>query len=230
MKRSLRSLLFAIFMALGLFVGYGLTQQSLAQQTQNDNDSETNDDQEANDDEDGSSDGETNDDEMNDDEASLETSESEETEGVEANQSPSAIESFGSVSLTDAIKIAQTELASSTPPFEATFEKVNGQLVWMLDFVSPAKQISVSAESGEVVGSGDLTQVPTPDAALTDYGSLDLDKVVEIAQTAYGSPADVTEMALEKDNGTLTWRVDIADNLVVIDADTGAILSKGALN
>jgi uncharacterized membrane protein YkoI len=79
----------------------------------------------------------------------------------------------------------------------------------MLDFIDPARQISVSAESGAVVGSGDLSQVPNPDAVLSDYGSLTLDKIVEIAQTAYGSPADVTEMALEKDNGTLTWRVDI---------------------
>lgn len=232
MKRSLRNfpLGIFIFMALGLFAGYSLTQQSLAQQTQNNDDQEINDDQETNDDEDGTDDGEMNDDEMNDDEAGLETSEPKEMEGVEANQSPSAIESFGSVSLLDAIKIAQTELASSTTPFEATLEQVNGQLLWMLDFVDPARQISVSAESGAVVGSSNLTQVPTPDAVLTDYGSLALDKVVEIAQTAYGSPADVTEMALEKDNGTLTWRVDIADTLLVIDANTGAILSKDAVN
>lgn len=225
MKRTLRNFLLVIFMGLGLFVGDGLTQQSLAQQTQNDDDQGTNDDEETNDDEDGTKDGET-----KDDEAGLETSESEEMEGVEANQSPRAIESFGSVSLQDVITAAQTELGVSNTPFEATLERVNGQLLWLLDFVSPARQISISAESGAVVGSSDLSQVPSPDAVLTDYGSLALDEVVEIAQTAYGSPADVTEMALEKDNGTLTWRVDIADNLVVIDADTGAVLSKGALN
>jgi cobalamin biosynthesis protein CobT len=123
MKRSLRNFLFVIFIALGLFVGYGLTQQSLAQQTQNDNDSETNDDQEANDDEDSTSDGETNDDEMNDDEASLETSESEEMEGAEANQNPSAIESFGSVTLQAAVATAQAELSSSTPPLRRRLKR-----------------------------------------------------------------------------------------------------------
>lgn len=163
--------------------------------------------------------------ETNDDEA-------EEMEGAEANQSPNAIESFGKVSLQEAVTTAQTELDSSNTPFEVTLEKINGQLLWILDFVDPAKQISVSAESGEVVGSSNLTRVPESDSVLTDYGTVGLDEVVEIAQSAYGSPADVTEMALEKDktNGILTWRVDIADKLVVIDANTGAVLSKGVLN
>jgi uncharacterized membrane protein YkoI len=81
-----------------------------------------------------------------------------------------------------------------------------------------------------VVSSADLANVPAPDAALSDYGSLALGKVVEIAQGAYGSPADVTEMALEKDKGTLTWRVDIGGKLVVIDAASGAVISVGTLN
>jgi uncharacterized membrane protein YkoI len=100
----------------------------------------------------------------------------------------------------------------------------------MLDFVSPAKQVTVNADSGAVVSSADLANVPASDATLSDYGSLALDKVVEIAQGAYGSPADVTEMALEKDKGTLTWRIDIGGKLVVIDATSGTVISVGTLN
>lgn len=101
---------------------------------------------------------------------------------------------------------------------------------WMLDFVEPAKQVVVGADSGEVVTTSDLSSVPSATASLSDYGTLALYKVVEIAQTAYGSGADVTEMALEKDKDVLTWRIDIADKLVVIDAVTGTVLSVTSLN
>lgn len=163
-------------------------------------------------------------------ETTEETSTSEEAEGTETNQNPAAIEGFGSVSLVDAVKTAQTALGSSITPFEATLQKDNNQLVWLLDFVDPAKQVMVNADSGAVVSTTDLPDVPTPDAALSDYGSLDMDEVVEIAQEAYGSPEDVTEMALEKHEGKLVWRIDVNDKLVTIDAATGEVLSVGALD
>jgi uncharacterized membrane protein YkoI len=155
---------------------------------------------------------------------------SEEVEGPEVSQNSAAIESFGSVSLVDAVKIAQMALGSDTPPFEATLQKNDGQLVWLLDFVSPAQQVIVDAESGAVVGTTDLPEVPTPDAALTDYGSLELAEIIEIAQQAYGSQEDVTELALEKYEGKLVWRVDVVDKLVTIDAATGEVVSVGALD
>jgi uncharacterized membrane protein YkoI len=161
-------------------------------------------------------------------ETTEETSES--AEGAETNQSPAAIEDFGSVSLMDAVKTAQMALGVTITPFEATLQKDNEQLVWLLDFVEPAKQVVINADSGAVVGTTDLTEVPSADAALSDYGSLELEEVVEIAQTAYGSPEDVTEMALEKHEGTLVWRVDVADKLVTIDAATGEVVSVGALD
>ncbi len=163
-------------------------------------------------------------------ETTEETSQSEEAEGAETNQNPAALEGFGSVSLVDAVKTAQLALGVTTTPFEATLQKSNEQLVWLLDFVDPAKQVMINADSGAVVSTTDLTEVPTPDAALSDYGSLELDKVVEIAQTAYGSPEDVTEMALEKHEGKLVWRVDVVDKLVTIDAATGEVVSVGALD
>jgi uncharacterized membrane protein YkoI len=215
MKHSLNKRFLTFFITLGLLVGYSVMLQSLAQQqttqeqTENDNDQETDDN-------------ETNDD--------IETSETEETEGVETDQNPVAIERFGAVSVEDAVKIAQTELDSSSTPFEVTLEQVNGQLTWTLDFIEPAMQVVMDADSGVIVDSSDLSQVPKADAILTTYGSLDLEKVVAIAQTAYGSSADVTEMALEKDKDILTWRIDIADRLVVIDAATGAVISVGQLN
>jgi uncharacterized membrane protein YkoI len=163
-------------------------------------------------------------------ETTEETSESEEAEGTETNQNPAAIEDFGSVSLEDAIKTAQMALGISATPFEATLQKDNDQLVWLLDFVDPAKQVMINADSGAVVSTTDLTEVPSPDAALSDYGSLELEEVVEIAQEAYGSPEDVTEMALEKHEDTLVWRVDVNDKLVTIDAATGEVVSVGALD
>jgi cytoskeletal protein RodZ len=246
MKRF-RHVFLVLLTALSLMAGYSFAQGTPPQpaQQQQSGDTEENDqeqnDQEQNEsqeesgeaNEDGTSDGETNDDmtgETSEGSEGSETSEAEEMEGSEANQAPAAIESFGSVSLQDAVAAAQKELASSNAPFEATLEKVNGQLVWMLDFVSPAKQVTVNADSGAVVSSADLANVPASDATLSDYGSLALDKVVEIAQGAYGSPADVTEMALEKDKGTLTWRIDIGGKLVVIDATSGTVISVGTLN
>lgn len=156
--------------------------------------------------------------------------ESEEAEGPEAGQSSAAIESFGSVSLEDAVKTAQMALGTEATPFEITLQKNDGQLVWLLDFVTPTQQVTVDAESGAVVSTADLPEVPSPDAALTDYGSLELDEVVEVAQEAYGSPEDVTEMALEKHEGKLVWRVDVSEKLVTIDAATGEVVSVGALD
>jgi hypothetical protein len=241
MKRNLRNLVLALLTALTLVVGYAVAQQQTtpqpAQQTQGDTDQETNDDQagteQEGEHEDGAEAGEQEETGMDDESGesanaeSAEGAESEELEGPEASQVPSAIESFGSVALVDAVKTAQTTLGSSSAPFEATLEQVNGQLVWMLDFVSPAKQVMISAESGKVTATTDLSSVPSADASLTDYGSLSLDKVVEVAQGAYGSPADVTELALEKDTktGVLTWRVDIGDKLAVIDANTGGVIA-----
>jgi uncharacterized membrane protein YkoI len=144
-------------------------------------------------------------------------------------QEENTIETFGSISLADAIKTAQETLGASDSPFEATLQKDNGQLVWLLDFVSPAKQVMVNADSGAVVSTTDLPEVPSVDAALSDYGSLTLEQLVEIAKNAYGSPGDVTEFALEKDaeRGVLTWLVNVADKLVTIDANSGAVISVG---
>lgn len=240
MKRNLRNLFLALLTALTLVVGYAVAQQQTtpqpAQQTQGDTDQETNDDQvgaeQEGKHEDGAEAGEQEETGMDESGESMnaesaEGAESEDLEGPEASQAPSAIESFGSVAFVDAVKTAQTTLGSSSAPFEATLEQVNGQLVWMLDFVSPAKQVMISAESGTVTATTDLPSVPSADASLTDYGSLSLDKVVEVARGAYGSPADVTELALEKDTktGVLTWRVDIGDKLAVIEANTGSVIA-----
>jgi uncharacterized membrane protein YkoI len=143
-------------------------------------------------------------------------------------QEENTIETFGSISLADAIKTAQETLGSSNTPFEVTLQKEEGQLVWLLDFVDPAKEVIVNADSGEVVSTTDLTDVPTPDEALSDYGSLTLEQLVTIAKDAYGSPGDVTEFALEKDGDVLTWLVNVADKLVTIDANSGDVLSVGA--
>lgn len=118
MKCRLNNLFLTFVVALGLFAAYGLTQQSLAQETTEEQKDSI--DQETNDDEDGAVDGEINDD-----------AETSEVEGTEADQHPAAIESFGSVTIEDAVKTAQTELGSSTSPFEVTLEQVSGQLVWL---------------------------------------------------------------------------------------------------
>lgn len=71
------------------------------------------------------------------------------------------------------------------------------------------------------------------DAALTLYGRMSLADAVRAAQNAYGSPVEVTEIALEKDAknpNALTWRIDVGGKLVALNADTGDVLSIGALN
>jgi uncharacterized membrane protein YkoI len=144
-------------------------------------------------------------------------------------QAQNTIETFGSVSLAAAVKTAQTALSVSNTPFEVTLQNDEGQLVWLLDFVEPAQEVIVNADSGAVVSTADLTDVPSASETLSDYGSLTMEQLVAIAKNAYGSPGAVTEFALEKETekGILTWLVNVADKLVTIDANSGEVLSVG---
>ena len=164
-----------------------------------------------------------------------EMNEAQENEAEEASMGSAPAQpltDYGSVSLDGAVKAAQSQLGVSAQPFEATLEKLNGQLVLMMDFVQPAKQVVIDANGAGFVTSSDLQSVPNADAALSGYGQVALPDAVNLAKQAYGRPADVTEVALEKDSSlgnVLTWRIDVGDQLVVINADDGSVLAQTPL-
>jgi uncharacterized membrane protein YkoI len=233
MKHSLRNLILVVLTALTLAVGYGAAQgvsrtppQPSQVQTQ---DHEDEGEEAGENEQEGEDDGE----EADDAEGAEERNEVEEADDAPSSSAPGAIGDYGKVSLQDAVKGAQAELGTRNAPFEATLEQVNGTLTWALDFTDPKMQVVLDANTGAVMSKSALNTVPSADAALTSYGSMSLADAVSAAQKAYGSPADVTEIALEKDakNGNvLTWRIDVGGKLVVLDADSGDVLSIGALN
>lgn len=233
MKHSLRNLILVVLTALTLAVGYGAAQgvsrtplqpsQVQAQDHEDEGEEAGENEQE------GEDDGE----EADDAEGAEETNEAEEADDAPNSSVPGAIGDYGKVSLQDAVKGAQAELGTRNAPFEATLEQVNGTLTWALDFTDPKMQVVLDANTGAVMSKRALSTVPSADAALASYGSMSLADAVSAAQNAYGSPAEVTEIALEKDakNGNaLTWRIDVGGKLVVLDADSGDVLSIGALN
>lgn len=229
MKHSLRNLILVVLTALTLAVGYGAAQgvsrtplQPSQVQTQDHEDEG----EEAGENE---QEGE----EADDAEGAEEMNEVEEADDAPSSSAPGAIGDYGKVSLQNAVKGAQAELGTRNAPFEATLEQVNGTLTWALDFTDPKMQVVLDANTGAVMSKSALSTVPSADAALASYGSMSLADAVSAAQKAYGSPAEVTEIALEKDakNGNaLTWRIDVGGKLVVLDADSGDVLSIGALN
>ena len=238
MKHSSRNLILVVLTALTLAVGYGAAQgvsrtplQPSQVQTQDHEDEG----EEAGENEQegvGDDDGEEADD-AEDNEGAEEMNEAEEADDATSSSAPAAIGDYGKVSLQNAVKGAQAELGTQNAPFEATLEQVNGTLTWALDFTDPKMQVVLDANTGAVMSKSALSAVPSADAALASYGSMSLADAVSAAQNAYGSPAEVTEIALEKDakNGNaLTWRIDVGGKLVVLDADSGDVLSIGALN
>ena len=228
MKKNLKSLALLLVTALTLVFGYGLAQRTQSAQSQpvqtaqvqSDDAQETETQEHEN--------------EVEEDEAyENEAEENEAEEMAEMSSGPAqALTDYGSLSLEQAVKAAQTELNVSAQPFEATLEKLNGQLVWMMDFVEPAKQVVIDANGGGLVTTSDLSAVPKADAALSSYGKVTLPEAVMLAKQAYGSPADVTEIALEKDGSlgnVLTWRIDVGNKLIVINADDGSVLAQTPL-
>lgn len=229
MKRSLRNLVLFVFTTLTLVVGYGAAQG--ANRTQPQPPQVQTQDQEDEGEEAGENKQEG--EEADDAEGAEEMNEAEEADDAPSSSAPSAISDFGKVSLQDAVKGAQAELGTQNAPFEATLEQVNGTLTWALDFTDPKMQVVLDANTGAVMSKGALSTVPSTDATLNSYGNVSLPDAVSEAQKAYGSPAEVTEIALEKDakNGNvLTWRIDVGGKLVVLDADSGSVLSIGTLN
>ncbi len=233
MKRSLQNLVLIIFTTLTLVVGYGAAQganRTQPQPPQVQTQDQEDEGKEVGENEKG--DGEKADDAESSEEAE-EMNEAEEADDATSSSAPGAIGNYGKVSLQDAVKGAQTELGTQNAPFEATLEQVNGTLTWALDFVNPKMQVVLDANTGAVMSKGALSTVPSTDATLASYGNVSLADAVSEAQKAYGSPAEVTEVALEKDakNGNvLTWRIDVGGKLVVLDADSGSVLSIGTLN
>lgn len=235
MTRRLRNLILALLTALMLAAGYGTAQSAtqvqapqLQPQTQEDDGRDVGENKQESD---GAEDHES--DRAEDAEGAEETDETEEADSASHSSNPAAIGTYGSVSLQEVISRAQAELGTQNAPFEVTLEPVNGTLTWALDFVNPKVQVVLDANSGAITATSALGTVPSTDAALTSYGSLSLEDAVRLAQAAYVSPADVTEIALEKDaqNGNvLTWRIDVGGKLVVLDPDSGKVLSVGALN
>lgn len=237
MKHSLRNLILVVLTALTLAVGYGAAQgvsrtppQPSQVQTQ---DHEDEGEEAGENGEEGEDVGDDDGEEADDAEGAEEMNEAEEADDAPSSSAPAAISDYGKVSLQDAVKGAQAELGTRNAPFEATLERVNGTLTWALDFTDPKMQVVLDANTGAVMSKSALSTVPSADAALASYGSMSLADAVSAAQNAYGSPAEVTEIALEKDakNGNaLTWRIDVGGKLVVLNADTGDVLSIGALN
>jgi uncharacterized membrane protein YkoI len=221
MNRKLKNLVMLALLLVGLISLVGIAQPAHAQiQTQaQENDDEEDDTDEKDDanEEDGNENGEEDNEE--DEEAS---------EGAEASSEGKAIEGFGQIAMQEAIQLAQQSLHTETAPFEVTLEKVQGQLAWMLDFSNPARQVTLDANSGALLSARNLSNMPSAEAALSSYGKLSMAEAVQLAQTAYGEAAPITEIALEKDGEVLTYRLDIGDELVVLNADTGEVLSATA--
>lgn len=240
MKRSVRNLILIVLTIFTLVIGYGTAQnvsrtQPQPSQLQTQDHEDEGEEAGENEEEDqdlSDGDGEEADD-AEESEGSEEINEAEEADDAPSSSAPGAISDYGKVSLQDAVKGAQAELGTQNAPFEATLEQVNGTLTWALDFVNPKMQVVLNANTGAVMSKSALSTVPSADAALASYGSMSLADAVSAAQSAYGSPAEVTEIALEKDakNGNaLTWRIDVGSKLVVLNADSGDVLSIGALN
>lgn len=236
MKRSVRNLILIVLTIFALVVGYGTAQnvsrtQPQPSQVQTQDHEDEGEEAGENEETQNLSDGDG--EEADDTEGAEEMNEAEEADDAPNSSAPAAISDYGKVSLQDAVKGAQAELGIQNAPFEATLEQVNGTLTWALDFVNPKMQVVLNANTGAVMSKSALSTVPSADAALASYGSMSLADAVSAAQSAYGSPAEVTEIALEKDakNGNvLTWRIDVGSKLVVLNADSGDVLSIGALN